>query len=273
MCKPPPRRHHRRLPLQPKSPPPPIVRGSFHDPAPHNPIQLDNPAGWVGFFSIFRPRPDSRKRRAYLYSYSSAEKIPWAWVDTDRWMDGGRREGGREACAVKLKWKFGSERASERASERQGRKRGRERGGAKTKVENSWHCTRFLPPSVPPALFSALLSRANCRARRARHRSFYAIGELGPKNAALYGALVTVLLSPIAPRARARLPPLHRHTLHGCLTREVPGLRAVRGAHCRELPALYLLIVKSVRHSGHKRKKRREIWSRARAGVGESLCT
>ena len=122
MCKPPPRRHHRRLPLQPKSPPPPIVRGSFHDTAPHNPIQLDNPAGWVGFFSIFRPRPDSRKRRAYLYSYSSAEKIPWAWVDTDRWMDGGRREGGREACAVKLKWKFGRERATgEKKREGEGR--------------------------------------------------------------------------------------------------------------------------------------------------------
>ena len=81
---------------------------------------------------------------------------------------------------------------------------------------------------------------------------------------------MTVRLSPIAPRARARLPPLHRHTLHGCLTREVPGLRAVRGAHCRELPALYLLIVKSVRHSGHKRKKRREIWSRARGRVSGS---
>ena len=33
-------------------------------------------------------RPDSCEKQAYLSSYSSAEKIPWAWVDTDGWREG-----------------------------------------------------------------------------------------------------------------------------------------------------------------------------------------
>ena len=56
-------------------------------------------------------RPDSCEKQAYLSSYSSAEKIPWAWVDTD-----GRR-GERGGGAVKSKSEFGSAATGKKKSE------------------------------------------------------------------------------------------------------------------------------------------------------------
>ena len=53
-------------------------------------------------------RPDSCEKQAYLSSYSSAEKIPWAWVDTDGWMEGGRKGRKVKLSRSDSKSKFGS---------------------------------------------------------------------------------------------------------------------------------------------------------------------
>ena len=72
-------------------------------------------------------RPDSCEKEAYLSSYSSAEKIPWAWVDTDGWREGGRKgrkvqsSRSRNSAALRRGRKRASEEREERMSENKGR--------------------------------------------------------------------------------------------------------------------------------------------------------